>query len=57
MSMIYIKVKVECAKERGLCNLKILISDTGQGISKDIQDSFNNEEYTLITDKSSNMEG
>lgn len=53
----FIKIKIDCLKEKYICNLKITIVDTGNGIPKDVQENFNNEEYKLTTDNNNNIEG
>lgn len=53
----YIKFNVSCTIERDICNMQIIIKDTGKGMPKDVEESFNNEEYTITTEKSANIDG
>ena len=53
----YIKINVSCSIDREICNMKITIKDTGKGIPQHIVNSFNNEEYTITSDKQEDMDG
>lgn len=53
----YIKFNVSCSVEREICNMQITIKDTGKGISKELEDSFNHEEYTITSDRQANIDG
>lgn len=53
----YIKFNVSASIEREICNMQITIKDTGKGIPKNLEDSFNNEEYTITSEKSAGMDG
>lgn len=53
----YIKFNVSCSVEREMCNMQITIKDTGKGMSKELEDSFNNDEYTITSDKQANIDG
>ena len=37
--------------------MQITIKDTGKGIPKNVEDSFNNDEYTITSEKTAGMDG